>query len=106
MKKTENRFHKRTDEELSDFIKKLELQALETAEERLPLYLKVKLKDAVLYLTSDAARVLSPETSHDSQKAWSSPSMVLIHFSRSHKKILGNINTVLCKADAQTIMLP
>ena len=30
----------------NDFIKKLELQALETAEERLPLYLKVELKDA------------------------------------------------------------
>jgi len=41
MKKSENRFHKRTDEELTNFIRKLELQALETAEERLPLYLKV-----------------------------------------------------------------
>ena len=50
MKKSENRFHKRTDEELTDFIKKLELQALETAEERLPLYLKVGLKDARLVL--------------------------------------------------------
>lgn len=50
MKKIENRFHKRTDDELSNFIKKLELQALETAEERLPLYLKVQLKDAQLIL--------------------------------------------------------
>ncbi|MEM0466760.1 MAG: methyltransferase domain-containing protein [Candidatus Thermoplasmatota archaeon] len=41
-----NKFHKRSDDELPDFIKKLELQALETAEERLPLYLKVGLKDA------------------------------------------------------------
>ena len=31
---------------LNDFIKKLELQALETAEERIPLYLDVGLKDA------------------------------------------------------------
>ena len=43
-------FHKRTDEELSDFIKKLELQALETAEERIPLYLDVGVKDAELIL--------------------------------------------------------
>ncbi len=41
-----NKFHKRSDNELSDFIKKLELQALETAEERLPLYIQVGLKDA------------------------------------------------------------
>ena len=31
---------------LKDFIRKLELQALETAEERIPLYLEVGLKDA------------------------------------------------------------
>lgn len=39
-------FHKRTKEDLNDFIKKLELQALETAEERIPLYLDVGLKDS------------------------------------------------------------
>ena len=42
--------HKRSKEDLGDFIKKLELQALETAEERIPLYLKVGLKDARLIL--------------------------------------------------------
>ena len=36
--------------QLKAFIKKLELQALETAEERIPLYLKVGLKDAELIL--------------------------------------------------------
>ena len=36
--------------QLNDFIKKLELQAKETAEERLPLYLEVGLKDAKLVL--------------------------------------------------------
>jgi SAM-dependent methyltransferase len=41
-----NLFHRRSKEEFSDFIKKLELQALETAEERIPLYLEVGLKDA------------------------------------------------------------
>lgn len=49
-KKKLNKFHKRSDDELSDFIKKLDLQALETAEERLPLYLEVGLKDAELIL--------------------------------------------------------
>jgi len=39
-------FHKRSNEDFRDFIKKLELQALETAEERIPLYLEVGLKDA------------------------------------------------------------
>jgi len=47
MKKKKNiEFHKRSKEDLNDFIKKLELQALETAEERIPLYLEVGLKDA------------------------------------------------------------
>lgn len=41
-----NIFHRRSKEELSDFIKKLELQALETAEERLPLYLRVGMTSA------------------------------------------------------------
>lgn len=45
-----DKFHKRSEEELKDFIKKLDLQALETAEERLPLYLDVGLKDAGLVL--------------------------------------------------------
>lgn len=44
------KFHKRSKEDLSDFIKKLELQSLETAEERIPLYIEVGLKDAKLTL--------------------------------------------------------
>ncbi len=43
-------FHKRSSEDFDDFIKKLELQAIETAEERMPLYLKVGVKDADLIL--------------------------------------------------------
>lgn len=43
-------FHRRSKEELNDFIKKLELQALETAEERIPLYLEVGVKDAEITL--------------------------------------------------------
>jgi ubiquinone/menaquinone biosynthesis C-methylase UbiE len=42
--------HKRSQDEIQDFVRKLELQAVETAEERLPLYLKVGLKDAELVL--------------------------------------------------------
>jgi len=36
--------------DISDFIKKLELQAIETAEERIPLYLEVGIKDAKFVL--------------------------------------------------------
>ena len=45
-KSSSNKYHKRPQEDLPDFIKKLELQAVETAEERYPLYLDVGLKDA------------------------------------------------------------
>ena len=50
MKKRNFEFHKRSKEDLKDFLKKLELQALETAEERMPLYLEVGLKDADIIL--------------------------------------------------------
>ena len=43
-------YHKRSKEDFNDFIKKLELQALETAEERIPLYLEIGLKRAKLIL--------------------------------------------------------
>ncbi len=42
--------HNRSREDLDDFIKKLELQALETSEERIPLYLEIGLKEAGLIL--------------------------------------------------------
>ena len=41
-----NRFQKMGINDFKEFIKKLELQALETAEERIPLYMKIGLKDA------------------------------------------------------------
>jgi len=51
MKKAKaTKFHKKTNENFEDLIKKLELQALETAEERFPLYLEVGLKEADLVL--------------------------------------------------------
>jgi len=43
-------FHKRAKEDFVDFIKKLELQALKTSEERIPLYLEVGLKEAKMVL--------------------------------------------------------
>ncbi len=44
------KFHRKSNEDFDDLIKKLELQALETAEERFPLYLEVGLKEANLVL--------------------------------------------------------
>ncbi len=44
------KFHRESNEDFDDLIKKLELQALETAEERFPLYLEVGLKQADLVL--------------------------------------------------------
>lgn len=41
-----SKFHKKSNQDFTDLIKKLELQAVETAEERIPLYLEVGLKDA------------------------------------------------------------
>ncbi len=40
------KFHKKTNENFNDLLRKLELQAVETAEERIPLYIEVGLKDA------------------------------------------------------------
>ena len=42
--------HGRSKEEFNDFLRKLELQAIETAEERIPLYLRVGIKEADLIL--------------------------------------------------------
>jgi len=46
--KSQNNYqtNKQLNEDMKDLIKKLELQAIETAEERIPLYLKIGLKDA------------------------------------------------------------
>ena len=44
------KFQRHANEQFQDFIQKLELQAVETAEERMPLYLKVGMKDASMIL--------------------------------------------------------
>lgn len=104
MKKPENRFHKRTDDELSDFMKKLELQALETEEERLPLYLKVGLKDAhkVLdvgcgsgFVTRDIARL----TKGTVIGVDGSPRLLEV----AKKTLSETTNTSICLGDAQNL---
>lgn len=50
MKISKSGIQKRSKKEFEYNIKKLELQAIETAEERIPLYLKVGIKDADLVL--------------------------------------------------------
>jgi SAM-dependent methyltransferase len=107
MKKTESRFHKRNDSELKDFVKKLELQALETAEERLPLYLKVGLKDANFildvgcgsgFVTRDIARltkgrVIAIDGSAD---------LTMV----AKKTLREYTNTTICLGDAQQLPFP
>lgn len=105
MKNTKsNKFHKRSEEELNDFIKKLDLQALETAEERLPLYLEVGLKDAKLvldvgcgsgFVTRDIARLTKGKVIGID----GSPSLIDVA-----KKILKDYsNTKLCIGNAEQL---
>jgi len=89
---------------VDDFIKKLELQALETAEERLPLYLEVGLKDAKLvldvgcgsgFVTRDIAQLTKGEVIAIDGS---------FHLIDVAKKILKNYsNTKLCIADAENL---
>jgi len=105
--KTCDKFHKRTSEELTDFIKKLELQALETAEERLPLYLEVDLKYASLvldigcgsgFVTRDIANLTKGSV------IGIDGSSNLIEVAKNILK--NNSNTKLCIADAQELPFP
>jgi SAM-dependent methyltransferase len=107
MKQNVGRFHKRSDQELADFIKKLELQALETAEERLPLYLQVGLKDTHLVLdvgcgsglvTRDIARLTKGIVVGMDGSAYLLA--VARQILNSHQ------NTTLCRGDAQKIPFP
>ncbi|MFA5102573.1 MAG: methyltransferase domain-containing protein [Candidatus Thermoplasmatota archaeon] len=107
MKKPEHRFHKRTDGELTDFIKKLELQAVETAEERLPLYLTVGIKDAGLildvgcgsgFVTRDIARL----TKGTVVAIDGSDSLLTV----AHRILSNYTNVTLCRGDAQQLCFP
>jgi len=104
MKKPEHRFHKRTDGELTDFIKKLELQAVETAEERLPLYLTVGIKDArrILdvgcgsgFVTRDIARL----TKGMVVAIDGSDSLLTV----AHRILENYTNVTLCRGDAHQL---
>lgn len=101
------RYHKRTDEEVDDFAKKLELQAQETAEERLPLYLAADIPHAHLildigcgsgFVTRDIARltagtVIAVDGSHQ-----------LLTIART--TLHDHPNTHLCLADAHALPFP
>ena len=95
------KFHRKLNEDFDDLIKKLELQALETAEERFPLYLEVGLKEADLVLdvgcgsgivTRDIAiltkgKVIGVDSSKDMIKV---AKEVLKNFDNVELKICGN----------------
>jgi SAM-dependent methyltransferase len=86
------------------FIKKLELQALETAEERLPLYLKVGIKDAQLILDVGCG---SGFVTRDI--AFLTKGIIIAidgsdHLLRVAQQILADHpNTIICKGDAQQL---
>ncbi|MBN1280101.1 MAG: methyltransferase domain-containing protein [Candidatus Thermoplasmatota archaeon] len=99
-----DRYHKRTTDEVTNFIKKLELQALETAEERLPLYLKVGVKDARLildvgcgsgFVTRDIARLTKGRVIAVDGSAQ------LLQV--AHTTMRTYPNTSICTADAQRL---
>ncbi|PNX45483.1 MAG: ubiquinone/menaquinone biosynthesis protein [Thermoplasmata archaeon M11B2D] len=102
-----NYYSKIPESQVADIKKKLELQALETAEERLPLYLKVRLKDAALildvgcgsgFVTRDIARL----TKGMVVGIDGSDSLLAVA-----KKILrDDANASLCKADAEKLCFP
>jgi SAM-dependent methyltransferase len=90
--------------ELQGFIKKLELQALETAEERLPLYLKVGLKDAYLILdVGCGSGFVTRDIAHLTKGTVIAidGSSHLLTFAKN--TLSDSYNTTLCIADAQQL---
>jgi ubiquinone/menaquinone biosynthesis C-methylase UbiE len=96
-----------SDSQLNDFIKKLQLQALETAEERLPLYLKVGLKDATTvldvgcgsgFVTRDIARLTKGKVIGID----GSPRLLDV----AKKTLTEYTNTAICMGNAQQLPFP
>ena len=92
------------DSQINDFIRKLELQALETAEERLPLYLKVGIKDAHLILDVGCGSGFVTRDIANLTKG----TVIAIdgsdHLLRVAQQILADHpNTIICKGDAQQL---
>jgi SAM-dependent methyltransferase len=86
------------------FIKKLELQALETAEERLPLYQKVGLKNTHLVLDVGCGSGFVTRDIVQLTKATVVAVDGSIHLLDVAKKILNDYtNIAICKADAQKL---
>ena len=96
--------HKREKEELELFIRKLEQQALETAEERQPIYLKAGLKDSDITLdvgcgTGEVTKDVCQHTNGSVIAIDDSDDMLKIA-----KKMLSNIfNVQLCLGDVHCL---
>lgn len=92
------------DSQINDFIRKLELQALETAEERLPLYLKVGIKDARLVLdVGCGSGFVTRDIAHLTKGT-----IIAIDGSDQLLQVARQIlaeypNTIICKGDAQQL---
>ena len=96
--------HNRTKDELGHFIKKLEQQALETAEERHPIYIKAGLKDAgfVLDVGCGSGAVTKDLASHTNGIVIAlddSPDMV----GTARKILEDSKNVQLCTGDAHNL---
>ena len=96
--------HNRSREELEHFIRKLEQQALETAEEREPIYIKAGLKDAFLILdvgcgNGAVTRDICSHTAGHVIAIDDSEEMVEI----AGKMLVGVRNVTLCMGDAHSL---
>jgi ubiquinone/menaquinone biosynthesis C-methylase UbiE len=93
--------HGRTQKELDTFIKKLEQQTLETAEERYPIYIKAGLKDAtcILDVGCGPGGVTKDIANHTNGEVYAiddSPDMI-----ENARKVLQGHAVKLCVGDAQ-----
>lgn len=96
--------HNRTTDELGHFIKKLEQQALETAEERHPIYIRAGLKDAQLVLdvgcgSGSVTKDLAAHTNGTVIALDDSPDMV----DTAKKMLEDSKNVQMCTGDAHSL---
>jgi SAM-dependent methyltransferase len=96
--------HRRSKAELDHFIRKLEQQALETAEERQPIYLEAGLKDARLILdagcgTGEVTKDVCGHTAGTVIAIDDSPDMLQV----AQKMLSGVHNVEICQGDVHSI---